>query len=83
MKQESSIEIENSVLRTLRESPHRLSINEICSITQLDQEKVHIGIRTLLDDELIVQDRRDTVSWDDSSATYYTNPMKRHLIDNL
>jgi len=74
---------ELNILKILRQNPHRMSLKEICQNLSLPKEEIIETIRSLKCKELIKQDSRDKVKWDNDDATYYTNPSKRKEIDEL
>lgn len=70
------------ILKTIKESPHRISIDSLSQLTGLSIEEVIITIYWLRRKNLVRQDRRDTVYWNRWEATYFTNPFQRGLIQN-
>jgi len=76
-------EKESIILITLRQSPHRMSLTNICQTTNLPKEEVTPAIHSLLCKGFIKQDSRDRVKWDHDDATFYTNQTKQKEIDGL
>ena len=74
-------DLEVLILKTLRKSPHRLSLREL--IEKVDNSKMEItsAIRSLLCKGYILQDSRDKVKWNNDNATFYTNPARRKEIE--
>lgn len=76
---------ELAILKVLRNSPQRVSHREIRE--KLKDEMSHVelkyALRSLLAKEYIKQDRRDSVKWDQDSATFYTTPEKRVDVDRI
>jgi len=77
----SRLEIE--ILKVVRSSPHRVSLKEILSRVKCSEEEIKISIRSLLDKHYLRQDRRDTVPWNNYEATFFTEPVKRNVIDRI
>lgn len=76
-------EKELSILRVLRQSPHKVSLVNIYRTLNLPKEKITPAIHSLLCKGFIRQDGRDKVKWDHDDATYYTERSKRGEIDGL
>ncbi len=71
------------VLRLIRTSPSRVSINKISEILLYSKDEVTSAIKILQDKKFIRQDNRDNVDWNHEQATYFTVPTKRNQIQNL
>ncbi|HOM87642.1 MAG TPA: class II glutamine amidotransferase [Spirochaetota bacterium] len=76
-------ENEINILRTIRHSPHRLSLKAICEYLGLSCEEIKPQVHSLLCKGFIKQDSRDRVKWDDNDATFYTESSQRAEIDSL
>lgn len=76
-------DIELEILRFVRRSPHRVSLGNIAESLDWSEEQVKSALRSLIDKGYLRQDRRDAVNWDDYRATFFTNPRKRGVIDEL
>jgi len=74
---------EKEVLKTLRNSPHRLSLKEIAETLEYPIKDIKSAIHSLLCKGYIRQDSRDNVNWNHKNATFYTEPSKRKEIDRL
>ncbi len=69
------------ILRTIRTSKHRVSNLEIAQTLGITNIEVSKHIFILLEQGYIKQDSRDTVTWDDKTATFYSKRSKRDEID--
>ena len=74
-------ELEYKALKTIRESPHSIKLEELTSKLKLSLNEVARIIKKLRNKGLIKQHSRDTVSLNHPMARYYTNPELRTLID--
>jgi len=74
---------EKEILKTLRNSPHRLSLKEIAETLEYPIKEIKSTIHSLLCKGYIHQDSRDSVNWNHKNATFYTEPSKRKEIDRL
>lgn len=75
-------ETEKEILRTLRKSPHRISLREILkNLGYKNTDEIKFSIHSLLCKGYIRQDGRDRVRWDHENATFYTEPSRRKEID--
>lgn len=76
-------ETELQILRFIRTSPHRVSINKLSENLLFSKEEVTSSLKKLIDKRLIRQDNRDKVNWKHEQATYFTTPSIRKQIDKL
>lgn len=76
-------EDELRILRFIKESPHKVSIGRISKGIGVDIDLTKTGIRRLRNKNLIRQDRRDKVGWNNSNANYFTESSKREEINSL
>ena len=74
---------EKEILKTLRNSPHRLSLKEIAETLEYPIKEIKSTIHSLLCKGYIHQDSRDSVNRNHKNATFYTEPSKRKEIDRL
>ncbi len=74
---------EIKILTILRESPHRLSLKSIHDISKIAYNELISLIVELVKKGYIKQDSRDSVSWSNENATYYTIEEKRSEIDRF
>ena len=79
----SLTDLEITILRVIRKSPHRLSLRDIIDRVNRPEKDVRENVHSLLCKGYIVQDSRDIVDWSNYKATFYTNPPKRKEIDKL
>jgi len=76
-------DVELEILRVVRKSPRRVPLGSIIKSLDYSEEQIKSALRSLIDRGYLRQDRRDTVNWDDYGATFFTNPRKRGVIDEL
>jgi hypothetical protein len=76
-------EKELNILHFIRTSPSRVSIKKIRESLLYNVKEVNSALKILLEQNLIRQDSRDIVSWDNEYATFFTEPSKRDKIDYL
>lgn len=76
-------DMEKQILKTLRSSPHRLSLKEIAEGLECSIDEVKPVIHSLLCKGYIRQDGHDRVKWHYDNATFYTEPLRRKEIDEL
>lgn len=76
-------DLEVGILRTLRESPHTLSLSRIIEKSERSPNEVRSAVHLLLWRGYIRQDSRGKVKWNHDDATFFTNPRKREEIDRL
>lgn len=79
----NSSDIKKNILRLVRKSPHRVSLEQIVAVLGIQLDQARTAILSLIGEGFLRQDGRDRVPADNSQATYYTETSKRQKIDEI
>lgn len=76
-------EVSREILKFLRKVERNISLNEINEALIYDISQIEEAIALLLSRKIIMQDHSDEINWNNPSASFFTDPSKRDLINQF